>query len=126
MAAIDVIATTIFVLTGIATFDTFGIVGTLSGYWVGLTYLVSCIAMVVYLRRNGELKPWLLVVGAVGTAAFVYFYWVTAVPMPPSPWNIVLYIFFASVILSLIHWAVLAVNRSPTLARFGTSASSQE
>ena len=126
VAAIDVIATTIFVLTGIATFDTFGIVGTLSGYWVGLTYLVSCIAMIVYLRRNGELKPWLLVVGAVGTAAFVYFYWVTAVPMPASPWNIVLYIFFASVILSLIHWAVLAVNRSPTLARFGTSASSQE
>jgi amino acid transporter len=126
VAAIDIIAITVFVFFGVATFDTFGIIGTLSSYWVGITYVVTCIAMIVYLWRKRELSPGLFILGAIGTIAFAYFFWASAVPMPPWPWNAVFYVFLVSMILALAHWAWLAARRSPTLDRFGSSASTTE
>jgi amino acid transporter len=126
VAGIDLVATTLFVIFGVATFDTFGVIGTLSSYWVGITYVVTCIAMIVFLRRRRELTPGLLVLGIIGTAAFAYFFWTSAVPTPPWPWNAVFYVFLVSMILALVHWAWLAARRSPTLDRFGSSASTTE
>lgn len=122
VAGLDMVMLTVFALTGLATMDTYGFIGALSGYWVGATYLLSAVAMLIYLRQIGKLSLPLGAMGLAVTAAFLWFFFTSSVPLPPSPGGVILAIFYASLVLAFLHLVLLKVRKSPILKTLGTSA----
>jgi amino acid transporter len=123
LAVFDGLALTGFSLSDRATLGTYGFIGTLSGYWVGMTYVVTCIAMLLFLKRQQELTLGHSVIGLFAMTAFLYFFWTSAVPLPAAPGDLMLSLFFGSVALSIAHWGYLVMRRSRALAALGASAS---
>ncbi len=123
VAGLDIVVLSILGLTGLATMDTYGFLGALSGYWVGSTYVLSAIAMLYYLGRIGRLNLPLAVMGAAVALAFLWFFFNSSFPLPPSPGGIILAIFYGSVVMAVLHVIWLKLSGSSVLATIGSTAS---
>jgi amino acid transporter len=122
VAGLDVIVLTLLSLTGHADFAAYGFLGGLSGYWVGVTYILASAAMMYYLMRRKELTPLYAAAGLLSIIAFLYFFWTSSAPLPASPGDVILLIFYATMALSVLHWLFLKMRKSPVLDMLGTSA----
>lgn len=122
VAGLDIVVLTLLSLTGNADFAAYGFLGGLSGYWVGMTYIVASAAMMYYLFKRKELTARYMAIGVFSIAAFLYFFWTSSVPLPASPGDVILLIFYVTVALSVLHWIFLKLRKSPVLDMLGTSA----
>jgi amino acid transporter len=120
-AAIDIVLQISIVETNHANKGIYSLVCALNGYWVTLTYIVICIAMVTYLFRIRQLRWWHLVLGTVGALPLSYSIIASAVPMPAFPDNIAVYAFVGGLVLVGGELAFLAKHRSTRLHRVGSS-----
>jgi len=121
VAGLDVAVLSGLALTGYATMDTYGLIGGLSGYWVGTTYVMAAIAMLVYLRRIGQLSPLLAAMGVVVVAAFLWFFVSSTFPVPAAPGGLVLAVFYGSMALAALHVILTRLAAPRALARLGSS-----
>jgi amino acid transporter len=95
--------------------------GTIGGYWVGASYVITCVAVVVYLRRIGELTPWIAAAAAIGVIPILYLYYRNSSPWPGTPGSTYLLVFYATAAFALVHVAIARARRSPVLEQLGSS-----
>ena len=107
----------------------FGDTGTLGTIPVIVTYLVTNLALPVYMLKyhKAEFRPLKhLVVPVLGTILMLFPLWGLVQPGQPYPFNIYPYLVLALLVLSLVYGAVLA-NRSPDLVqRIGSYVADEE
>jgi amino acid transporter len=121
VAAIDIVTGIVLALTGRLNLQVFFDLGTIGGYWVGATYLVTCVAVVAYLRRTGELTPLIVLTAAVGGLPILYLYYRNASPWPPVPGSTYLLVFFGTAVVAFAHLIYAKARRSPVLDQLGSS-----
>lgn len=104
-----------------ATLNIFAYLGTLTGYWLLLAYLLACLAMISYLKRIGELRPHHLIVGLAAAAAIGYVFKAVTVPVPPYPYNVILFLGYGIIGLFLVGYAIVVATNASGRQRVGTT-----
>jgi amino acid transporter len=121
LAAVDIATVVVLTIGKSATIIVYGNIATLASYEGVWAYLLIALVTLVFLRRRRQLRPIDAVIALAAAAALGYVYYNTVHPMPPSPADVYLDVFFGSVAASLLTWAVLAFTKSKLLSRVGTS-----
>jgi amino acid transporter len=91
-------------------------VGIVSSYSYLLAYLLVAIATPLWLRRIRALTPATLVVSALAAAGIGYVIYNNLVPVPPTPYNVLPYVFAGLIVVGLA-WYLYLVLRRPEVAR---------
>jgi amino acid transporter len=120
-AGIVLILLIILVAAGVANQTWYGYVSTLSGYCIIVPYTLVSIAAMYSLWRERELSVRAGVVVLVAIVAPVYVLYKSAVPIPPWPLNLVLYIFVGVVVAAVGVYVGLRSARPEVLTRFASS-----
>ncbi|WP_136042019.1 MULTISPECIES: APC family permease [unclassified Microbacterium] len=114
----------VLLLSGAATGDILVWVNTWGTYGYMVAYALVAIACVVYTQRakmrNGLVKVCATI--AVVTMAYVFF--ANVWPVPAFPYNVIPYIFLATVALALTRCLYLARRRPDVIARIGNTETS--
>lgn len=118
--AVDIV----LLVSGAATGEILVWVNTWGTYGYMVAYALVAIACVVYTQRakmrNGLVKACATV--AVVTMGYVFF--ANVWPVPAFPYNVIPYVFLATVALALTRYAYLARRRPDVIARIGNTETS--
>jgi multisubunit Na+/H+ antiporter MnhE subunit len=98
-------------------FSYLGVPGTF-GYLVA--YVLIAISAPIYLARQRAFSVPTLVVSVLVTIAVGYVFYKNLVPVPPSPYDILPYIFFAWAAIGIVWYLVLRVTNPDRAARLGS------
>jgi amino acid transporter len=115
----DVSVQVFLVFRGYATRSLYGLICALQGYWITVSYVLSCIAMLHCQRRAQQLRPWHVVVTAVGALPLMLSIVGSAIPLPSFPDNIAVILFAVSVGAVTLQLAYLVRYRPTLLGRIG-------
>jgi amino acid transporter len=96
--------------------DAFGYAGTFASFGFVVVYLALCIVAPMDLRRSREMKPMHVVLGVAGTALMLFVIVGSVYPVPPYPYNILPYLFFAYMAVGALWFGVLNFRSPETLA----------
>jgi amino acid transporter len=96
--------------------DAFGYAGTFASFGFVVVYLALCIVAPIDLRKSREMKRKHVVLGAAGTALMLFVIFGSVYPVPPYPYNILPYIFFAYMALGALWFGMLKFKSPATLA----------
>jgi amino acid transporter len=110
-----------FVVVGTGALRASTYVGTVSTYGYFTAYILISIATPLWLRRLGALTPAAVVTGVLAAAAMVYVVYKNLVPAPPSPYNVLPYIYLGLLLVGLAFYAVLRVREPERAKAVGTS-----
>jgi len=95
-------------------------VGIVSSYGYLLAYILVAIATPIWLRRIRALTPAALIVSVLATAGIGYVIYKNLIPVPPSPYNVLPYVFAGLIVVGLAWYAYLWVTRRDVARRVGT------
>jgi amino acid transporter len=109
------------VFTGYATRNLYTLICALSGYWVTITYILVCCALIAWLRREKRLRWWHLAMAAVGALPLIGSIILSAIPLPPFPDDIGVILFVLSSIAVAVQLILIALHRPALLERIGNS-----
>ncbi len=107
----------------------FGETGTLGTIPVVVTYLLTNLALPVYMYRHhrSEFSPfWHLIVPVIGSALMLVPLYYLAVPGQPYPFNIYPYLALGLLVLSLIYGFILAKRDPDLVQRIGSYVADEE
>jgi amino acid transporter len=116
LGTIALIGALAFVVIGTGALRASTYVGTVSTFGYFTAYILISIATPLWLRRIGELTAGAVVAGGLAAAAMVYVVYKNLVPPPPSPYNLLPYIYLGLLLVGLAFYAALRV-RDPERAR---------
>jgi amino acid transporter len=106
----------IFLLYGTTPLGTFAYTGTIETFGYLLAYIVAAAASPAFLRRLRQLTVWPVLAAVATVAAIGYVFYKQLVPVPPSPYDVLPYVFFGIVAVTLVWYLLLRV-RKPEQAR---------
>jgi amino acid transporter len=95
VSVIAFIPAAILSIRGVGDFDIYGWVGTVATLGFITTYGIVSIAALAYLKQRGELKVWNIIASVVAVFLLGLAILGNLYPVPPAPYNILPYIFFA-------------------------------
>jgi amino acid transporter len=121
VAVLNAAVATALAIAGKLSIQVFFDLGTIGGYWVGASYVITCLAVVAYLRRIGELTPWIALAATIGVVPILYLYYRNSSPWPSAPASTYLIVFYATAALALVHVAIARARRSAVLDQLGSS-----
>jgi amino acid transporter len=121
VAGLNTAVAIVLAIAGRLSIQVFFDLGTIGGYWIGASYVITCIAVVSYLRRIGELTPSIALAAAVGVVPILYLYYRNSSPWPATPGSTYLIVFYATAVLALVHLIIAKARRSPVLDHLGSS-----
>jgi amino acid transporter len=101
-------------LAGLPARVIWGYVGSVCTFGFLLAYLLITIGTPIYLRRQGRLRTWNLVVSALATVVVLLPIAGSLYPVPPYPQNLLIYI-FAGLIAVGLGWFLILRARDPEL-----------
>jgi amino acid transporter len=110
----------ILVAHGTSPLTIFAWIGTLATYGYLLAYVLVSIAAPIFLARRKVLTPLPVIVGTVATVAIGYVVYKNLVPVPPSPYDYLPYIFLGWVLIGLAWYFYLKVRHPARAAQLGT------
>jgi amino acid transporter len=110
-----------FVIAGTGALRASTYVGTVSTYGYFTAYVLISIATPLWLRRIDALTPAAVVTGALAAGAMLYVVYKNLVPAPPSPYNLLPYIYLGLLAIGLVYYAVLRVREPERARAVGTS-----
>jgi amino acid transporter len=96
--------------------DAFGYAGTFASFGFVVVYLALCIVAPIDLRKSREMKPLHVVLGVAGTALMLFVIIGSVYPVPPYPYDILPYVFFAYMAAGALWFAMLKFRSPETLA----------
>jgi amino acid transporter len=111
-----VIAVICLSMTPAGFLDAFGYAGTFASFGFVVVYLALCIVAPLDLRKSGEMKRGHVLLGAAGTALMLFVIVGSVYPLPPYPYDILPYVFFAYMAVGALWFAVLKFKSPETLA----------
>ena len=91
----------VMLATGTTPLNIYAYTGTIGTFGYMLAYLLMAIALPVFLRRRNEAKPLSAVLAVVVVVALLYVFYKNVVPVPPSPYNLLPYVFAGALLLGL-------------------------
>jgi amino acid transporter len=95
-------------------------VGIVSSYSYLLAYLLVAIATPLWLRRIRALTAWHVLVSVLATAGIGYVIYKNLVPVPPTPYNVLPYVFAGLIAVGLAWYLYLRLYRPEVARRVGT------
>lgn len=119
VVVIGVLATAIslvFVFTGTGALTASIYTGTIAGFGFFTAYILASLATPVWLWKRRELTFLPVVTGVLAAAAMLYVVYKNIVPAPPSPYNLLPWIYLGLLAVGLAFYAALRI-RSPERAR---------
>jgi amino acid transporter len=116
LGAIALAGALAFVIAGTGALRASTYVGTVSTFGYFTAYVLISVATPLWLRRIGALTPGAVVAGGLAAAAMLYVVYKNLVPPPPSPYNLLPYIYFGLLLVGLAFYAALRL-RDPERAR---------
>jgi amino acid transporter len=96
--------------------DAFGYAGTFASFGFVVVYLALCIVAPIDLNKSREMKPMHVILGLAGTALMLFVIVGSVYPIPPYPYDILPYVFFAYMAAGAVWFAVLKFKSPDTLA----------
>ncbi|HQT67183.1 MAG: amino acid permease [Rhodospirillales bacterium 20-60-12] len=109
--------------------DLFGFTGTLGTIPVIITYLVTNLALPVYILRKhrADFNPLKhLIIPLAGTAFMLFPLWGLVQPGQPAPFNLFPYIALAALVVALIYGIILAKSKPDLVQRIGSYVADEE
>jgi amino acid transporter len=116
MVCATVVAVVCLLMTPVGFLDAFGYAGTLASFGFVVVYLALCIVAPMDLKKTGEMQHphWML--GLVGAALMLFVIIGSVYPVPPHPYDILPYLFFAYMALGAVWFGILKFKSPDTLA----------
>jgi len=99
--------------------NSYGYLGTLSGYLLVLAYGLTTLVAGVYAARTGSLRAGIALTTLVAVAGIVLVYWFSFHPFPQGAYGVVAWCFVGCVALSAVTYATLRAGWPAALARIG-------
>jgi len=99
--------------------NSYGYLGTLSGYLLVLAYGLTTLVAGVYAARTGSLRAGIALTTLVALAGIAGVYWFSFHPFPQGAYGVVAWCFVGCVALAVITYATLRVGWPAALARIG-------
>jgi amino acid transporter len=96
--------------------DAFGYAGTFASFGFVVVYLALCIVAPIDLRKSREMKPLHVLLGVAGTALMLFVIIGSVYPVPPYPYDILPYVFFAYMAVGALWFGILRLKSPATLA----------
>jgi amino acid transporter len=109
----------IMVATGTTPFNVYAYAGTLGTFGYMLAYLLMAAALPFFLRRRNEANPLSTVLAVVVVAALLYVFFKNVWPVPPSPYNLLPWIFLGVLIAGLAWYFSVRARNPEVLAEVG-------
>lgn len=96
----------VMLLSGTTAFDIYAYTGTLGTYGYLTAYLLMAAGMPVFLRRRGLMRPQHVALAAAAVLAVVYVIYKNLVPVPPSPYNVLPYLYLGLLAVGVAWYAL--------------------
>lgn len=96
--------------------DAFGYSGTVASFGFVVVYFALCIVAPMDLRKSRQMRPMHVIIGAAGAALMLFVVVGSVYPVPPYPYDILPYLFFAYMMIGAVWFAVLKMKSPQTLA----------
>jgi amino acid transporter len=99
--------------------NSYGYLGTLSGYLLVLAYGLTTLVAGVYAARTGSFRAGIALTVLVALAGLALVYWFSFRPFPQGAYGVVAWCFVGCVALAVIAYAALRLRWPAALARIG-------
>jgi amino acid transporter len=96
--------------------DAFGYAGTFASFGFVVVYFALCIVAPMDLKRSREMKAQHVIVGVVGAALMLFVVIGSVYPVPPHPYDMLPYVFFAYMAVGAAWFMVLRTKSPHILA----------
>jgi len=105
----------VLTLRGVASFDIYGWMGSMAVYGFLTAYALACSALPVFLKRRGDLSPWMVILPAAAVLAILLALVGTLYPVPPPPYNRLPYVYLATLLTGLAwSWFLRRQKQKPS------------
>jgi amino acid transporter len=111
----------VMVATGTTPFNVYAYTGTIGTFGYMLAYLLMAVALPFFLRRRNEANPLSTLLAVVVVAALLYVFYKNVYPVPPSPYNLLPWIFLAAMALGLAWYFTVRARRPEVLQEIGAT-----
>jgi len=99
--------------------NSYGYLGTLSGYFLVLAYGLTTLVAGVYAARTGSLRAGIALTTLVALAGIIGVYWFSFHPFPQGAYGVVAWCFVGCVALAVVAYAALRLRWPAALAKIG-------
>jgi hypothetical protein len=99
--------------------NSYGYLGTLSGYLLVLAYGLTTLVAGIYAARAGSFRAGIALTTLVALAGLALVYWFSFRPFPQGAYGVVAWCFVGCVMLAVIAYAALRFRWPAALARIG-------
>jgi len=99
--------------------NSYGYLGTLSGYLLVLAYGLTTLVAGVYAARSGSFRAGIAVTTLVAVAGIVLVYWYSFHPFPQGAYGVVAWCFAGCVALAVVTYTALRLRWPSALAKVG-------
>ncbi len=106
----------VMLLSGTTPLDIYAYTGTIGTFGYLTAYLLMAIGMPIFMTRHGAMRAYHPAIALAATAAIIYVVYKNLVPIPPSPYNILPYIYIGLLVVGIL-WYVALHWRTPERTR---------
>lgn len=126
LAVVLLVVPVIMVAHGTTPLNIFVYLGTISAFGFLLAYALVSVSVPIFLARRNEAAVGPIVASVLATVAIVYVFYKNLVPVPPSPYNTLPYIFGAWVVIGIVWYLIIKVRDPERAALLGSFQESAE
>jgi amino acid transporter len=105
----------IMVAAGTSALNVYAYTGTIGTFGYMLAYLLMALSLPVFLRRREELRGISVALAVVVVVALLYVFYKNVIPVPPTPYNLLPWVFLGALLLGLAWYLTVRV-RTPEVA----------
>lgn len=109
----------VMVAMGTTPFNVYAYTGTIGTFGYMLAYLLMAASLPFFLRRRNEANPLSTALAVVVIAALLYVFYKNVWPVPPTPFNLLPWIFLAAVLAGLAWYFSVRVRNPEVLREVG-------
>lgn len=114
VAPVIAVVPMIMIASGTTALNVYAYTGTIGTFGYMLAYLLMAVALPAFLHRRGEFNPLSAGLAGVVVLALLYVFYKNVVPMPPSPYNLLPWIFLGALVVGLlVCFAVRGTSTRP-------------
>lgn len=107
-------------LYGTTPFNIYAYTGTIGTFGYLTAYLLMAAGMPVFLRRRGLQRPQHVVLAAAAVLTVLYVVYKNLVPRPPSPYNVLPYLYLAMLVAGLLWYLSVRMRGVDRVRHVGT------
>lgn len=107
-------------IAGTAPLDIIAYAGTIGTFGYLTAYILMAVGMPRFMHRQQALRGYHPVLAAAATLAIIYVVYKNLVPIPPSPYDILPYIYIALLVIGILWYLVLRWRTPDRLRHVGT------